>query len=329
MKNKHNSWIKLGMALTLFASILLGACTTASTPTESASAETVTLRLALLPILDALPMYVADQQGLFTKHGVQVEFIPVASAPERDQVITASQADGMINEAVSTMFYNKEDTLVQIVRYASAATSEQALFRILAAGNSDIHSVEDLKGVEIGISQGTVIEYLTDRLLQAEGFNADEIQFIAVPKIPDRMALLGSGELKAAMLPEPLSSLAELGGARVVLDDTRHPEYSFSTIAFRKAVIDAQPEAIRGFLAALEEAVNLINADPTKWNALLAEKKLVPEPLLETYQVPSYAGAGVPTQTQWADALEWAKAKGLIDQDVSYADSVVDQYLPR
>ena len=106
-------------------------------------------------------------------------------------------------------------------------------------------------GVGVGISEGTVIEYLTDRLLEAEGFSADEIQGVAVPKIPDRMALLGTGELSAAMLPEPLSSLAELQGARVILDDTRHPEYSFSVISFRKAVIDENPQAISGFLAAL------------------------------------------------------------------------------
>ena len=103
----------------------------------------------------------------------------------------------------------------------------------------------------------------------------------------------------------------------MILDDTRHPEYSFSTISFRKAVIDEQPEAIRGFLAALEEAVTMINADPAKWNALMAEKKLVPEPLLETFQVPSFPEAGVPTQAQWDDALQWALDKGLIEGEVS------------
>jgi NitT/TauT family transport system substrate-binding protein len=149
-----------------------------------------------------------------------------------------------------------------------------------------------------------------------------------VPKIPDRMALLGTGELAAAMLPEPLSSLAELQGARVILDDTRHPEYSFSTISFRKAVIDEHPQAIRGFLAALEEAVTMINSDPAKWNSLLAEKQLVPEPLLDTYQVPTFGTAGIPTEEQWNDALAWAKGKGLLNQDVSYPDSVTDIYLP-
>jgi NitT/TauT family transport system substrate-binding protein len=217
---------------------------------------------------------------------------------------------------------------VQIVRYARAATPEAALFSILASGKSGIDSLEKLKGVEIGISQGTVIDYLTDRLLQAEGFAQSDIQTIAVPKIPDRLNLLGSGELKAATLPEPAASLAVQQGARSILDDTKHPEYSYSTIAFRKAVIDQNAETIRGFLAAIEEATAMINADPAKYGGLLVEQKVVPPPLAGTFQVPAFVTAGVPTQAQWDDMLAWAKEKGLLSKDVSYAESVNASFLP-
>jgi NitT/TauT family transport system substrate-binding protein len=322
MKNKFT--IALGLAIAL--GLMLSGCSL--TQTQGEPAEPTTLRIAVLPILDTLPMYVAQQEGLFIEHGVNVEFVPVASAPERDQIVSAGQADGMINETVSTIFYNKEQVQVQIVRYARVATTDTALFRILAAANSGIMDVQGLKGVEIGISQGTVIEYLTDRLLQAEGFSNDEIKTIAVPKIPDRMALLDTGELKAAMLPEPLSSLAAQQGAVVVLDDTRHPEFSFSTISFRKSVIDEDPEAIRAFLAAIEDAIIMINADPAKWSSLLSDLELVPPPLLGSFEVPTFATKGVPTQEQWNDALAWTKEKGLITQDVAYSDSVTDKYLP-
>jgi NitT/TauT family transport system substrate-binding protein len=310
------------------AVLLSTACGPAAHLAPEAGAELVTLKIAVLPVLDALPMYVAQQSGLFEAHGVIVEFIPVPSAPERDQVVSSGQADGMINEAVSTLFYNREETRLQIVRYARTATAETALFRILSPASSGITAPDGLKGVEIGVSQGTVIEYLTERLLEQEGFNAGEIRTVAVPKIDVRMSLLASGELKAAMLPEPLASLAVLQGAIVVLDDARHPEFSFSTISFRKDVIDASPDAIEGFLAAIEEATSQINNDPTRWSGLMAEQNLVPPPVLETFQVPQFPTAGVPTESQWADALEWARTKGLIDLDVSYSSSVNPTFLP-
>jgi NitT/TauT family transport system substrate-binding protein len=273
-------------------------------------------------------MRVAEKEGLFSKRNLEVEFIPVASAPERDQVVSAGQADGMINEVISTMFYNQDQIQVQIVRYARTATRKDALFSILAAADSGIESVNDLRGAEIGISEGTVIEYLTDRLLESEGFNQDEIRTIAVPKIPDRMALLGTGEIKSAMLPEPLSSLAAHQGAKLILDDTSHPEFSFSTISFRKDTIDKHPEAISEFLAAIEEATEMINENPSQWKPLLIDLKLIPAPLIETLEIPLFVTAGVPSEVQWNDVLDWAITKGLISDELSYNESVNSEFLP-
>ncbi len=327
MNTSRIVWIATITITTLI--MLLGGCSQPSAPAiEANTPETTTIRLAVLPILDTLPMFVAQQESLYIQHNVKVEFIPVGSAPERDQLIAAEQADGMVNEIVSTLFYNKDKIQVQTVRYARSATSTAPLFHILASAQSGITSPDGLKGVEIGISQGTIIEYLTDRLLQSQGFTPEQIRTVAVPKISDRMALLASGELKAGMLPDPLTFLAEQQGAVIVLDDSILPEYSFSTITFRKAFIDANPQAIRGFLAAIEEATALINKEPEKYTNLLTEQKLVPAPILEAYKIGPYPTAGVPTEAQWDDVLKWVKEKGLLSVDVSYQESVTDAYLP-
>ena len=320
---KQNAF-RILVALTLLSSIALAGCARA-TPDVSGP---VTLKLAVIPVLETLPLYVADSEGLFQAQGLRVEFIPAASAPVRDQLIASGEADGMVNEVLTTMLNNRDQVQVQIVRYARTATAEAPLFRILASARSGITSAQELKGVEIGVSQGTIIEYLTDRLLQAEGLSPGEIKTVAVPGISDRLALLESGELSAAMLPDPLSSLAILQGAAVALDDTSHPEYSFSTITFRKAVIDQHPQAIRAFLVAMEQAVEMINADPTRWDALLSEQNLVPAPLLGTFELPRFATAGIPSQAQWDDVLAWAKGKGLLSTDLSYAETVTGAYLP-
>ena len=306
------------------------AAPTTQVQTEAAAttAPTVTLKIAVLPIIDTLPMYVAQQEGLFAKHGVNVEFIPVASAPERDQLLAAGQADGTINETLAVMLFNKDSVQMQAVRYALRPTEGHGHFFILASAKSGITTPDGLKGVEIGVSQGTVIEYVTDRLLEAQGFTADEIKTIAVPKIPDRMALLASGELKAGVLPDPLASLAVGQGAVIVADDSKHPEYGFSVISFRKEVIDTKTEAVKGFLAAIEEATQLVNADPAKYKNVLSDQKIVPPPLLDKYQAPVFPAAGVPTEAEWKDALAWAKEKGMLNVDVSYADSVNASLLP-
>ncbi|MFZ5818638.1 MAG: ABC transporter substrate-binding protein [Chloroflexota bacterium] len=299
-----------------------------SPATEAPAAESVAVKVAVLPIIDALPLYVAQGQGFFEKRGVSVELVPVASAPERVQLEASGQVDATINETLGVMQFNKEGVQMQVVRYALRPAQGYGHFFILASAQSGITAPEGLKSVEIGVSQGTVIEYVTERLLQDAGLGADQIKTIPVPKIPDRMSLLASGELAAATLPDPLGALAVQSGAVIVLDDSAHPEYGFSVYSFRKEFIDAHPQAVSGFLAAIEEAMTLINADPTQYAAILSEAKIVPAPLLEAYKVPPFPAAGVPTEAEWLDALEWAKGKGMLDVDVSYADSVTDAYLP-
>jgi NitT/TauT family transport system substrate-binding protein len=305
--------------LVLF-SLLLAAC--------GGKAEPETLKVAVLPILDALPMHVALDRGYFADQNLDVELVPVNSGPERDQLMQAGQIDAMINELVSVIFYNQHETQVVVVRFARTATADSPVFRILAAADSGIENVEDLAGVEIGVSEGTVIEYTTDRILENAGLTPDEIATIAVPSIPDRLNLLQSGQLSAANLPDPVSSLAILNGAIPIIDDSSLPEVGTSVISFSAKTLESKPDAVRRFLAALEMAVADLNQNPDQFNDLLAEKGLVPPPLLEGYQLPAYVTASVPSEAQWQDALDWTLEKGLIENEPAYGESVDASYLP-
>lgn len=309
------------------AALLLAACAgSAPAPATAtpvvATPVPVTIKVALLPIMDGLPIFVALQNGYFEANGVTVELVPVGSAAERDQVIQGGGADAMINDMISTALYNKDKVQVVSVGLARTATDKYPQYRILASAQSGITDVQGLKGVEIGISDGTVIAYTTDRLLQAEGLAPADIKTVAVPKIGDRVALLGSGELKAANLPDPAASLAINSGAVVIVDDTKHPEYGFSLYTFTASFVAAHPEAVSAFLAAVSKAAADINADKTKWDSLLADKKLLPQPLQGQYTLPDFPTTGVPTEKQFADVLSWAKDKGIVSADESYADSV-------
>ena len=102
--NKHR-FISLILATTLIFGLF--ACSAQSEPTAP-----TTIRIAALPVLDTLPMYVAEQAGLFEQQNINLEVIPAGSAPKRDELINAGQADGMINEVMSTIFYNRDETRV-------------------------------------------------------------------------------------------------------------------------------------------------------------------------------------------------------------------------
>ena len=301
--------------------VLLAACTPKANQPRK-------VRIAVLPVIDALPIYVAQQEGYFKEQGVEVEIVPVLSAPERDQLMQSGQVDGILTEVVVNMIYNKETPQIKTVRFLRTTTVTTPMFRILASKDSGINTVADLAGVPIAISEGTVIEYMTDRVLQKAGMAPEDIAKVAVPKISDRMAFLDSGQVQAAVMPDPLASLSIKNGARVIIDDTSYPEVSHSVLAFRIETLNQQGEAVRKVLAGIEQAVTAINGDKTRWNGLLAELKLVPEPLLKDYVLPDYPLASVPSEEQFADAMQWAREKGLIQKDLQYTDCVDASFLP-
>ena len=316
----------LQRSLNLLAAILVFACL-ASACNSQPPADKVTVRIAMLPILDTVPLYLAQEAGYFTAEGVNVEFIPVGSAAERDQVMAAGRADGMINDLVSVVLYNRQAITVQVVRFMRIASHDVPLYRVVASPKAGITTVAGLAGVPIGISQGSIIDYVTDQLLQSEGLALDQIKTIAVPKIPERLALLSSGELKAATLPEPFATLAIRNGAVVITDDRAHPEFGNSVISFHKTFIDQHPTAVQGFLNAVENAIQAVNASPEKGRPILTKYNLVPSDLAASYPVPGFPASGLPTQAQFDAVAKWAVTKGLVDQTVPYAGSVIDKFL--
>jgi NitT/TauT family transport system substrate-binding protein len=302
--------------------VLLAACV-------QAPSETPALKIGLLPVLEALPIYVADSQGYFKNEGITVEYVPAASAAERDQLMQAGQIDGMINDLVSTVLYNKDQQKIAVVRFARTATPDVAQYSVMAAKGSGINAPADLKGVEIGISQGTVIAYVTDRLLQLEGLQPGDIKTTNIVKIADRMQLLSQRQVKAATLPDPYYSLAMQSGATVVADDRKHNEIGNSVLSFSSATLKAKPNTVKKFLSALEKAVNEVNANPDQYTNVLTDKKLIPAPLAGKYKLPKFPAASVPTDAQFKDVQDWMIGKGLLKTAVAYSQLVDASYLPK
>ncbi|RLA98984.1 MAG: hypothetical protein DRG32_00080 [Deltaproteobacteria bacterium] len=285
------------------------------------------IKVGLLPILETLPVHVALQEGYFPED-VKVELVPVASAAERDQLVASGEIDLAINDLISVAFFNHKGVKMVVVRTARQATKSYPQFLLLSAPTSGIRNPKELKGVPIAISEATIIHYVTERLLQRAGLGPEDMTFLAIPRIPDRMSALVSGRVKAATLPDPLSLLALQQGANPVMDDSSFPEYSLSVYSVRADFLEGNPHLIKGFLEGIERAVRAINSDKERWRKLLVERKLVPPPLKGSYSIPDLPLASVPTEGQWSDVIDWMLQKGLINQAIPYGECINSGLLP-
>lgn len=283
-----------------------------------------TIKVGILPILDSLPIYVALDKGYFKDKGIEVEIIHCASAAERDQLMAAGALDIIINDLIALALFNKDRINLVATRYAMLPQKDHPQFYILSSKKSKINHPKGLKNVPIGISEATIIHYVTERLLERNGLKKEEIRFIPIQRIPDRLSALERGEIDAATLPDPLAILAMMKGAVLILDDSKEKSFSGSIYSVRKEFLEKNLQAIKAFLLSINKAIDDINKDKGKWANLVVEKKLVPPVLLNSFKIPSYPGFDVPDNRRWEDIIQWLKGRSLIKTSISYNDSIKD-----
>ena len=124
---------------------------------------------------------------------------------------------------------------------AQTATPTQAQYQILASPKSGIDSVAGLKGTDIGVSQATVIQYVTERLLGAEGLSPQDIteQTIAAhlyaPDVPDPDLLIRtSGELRVSNFLLWQIAYAEIWVTETLWPDFRRRELLQAVVDYQK-----------------------------------------------------------------------------------------------
>lgn len=216
---------------------------------------------------------------------------------------------------------------MKITSLGLGKTPGEGVFAILAAPKSEIETIEDLKNVEIAVSNSTIIEYVTDRLLGQQGFSDEEIKKIEVKKMPIRMQMLLSGSVKAATLPEPLSSIAAGKGAKVLITDANTDQsLSQTVIVIQSQVLSDRKEDIDSLFKAYGRAVEAINTAPDKFRGLVVEKGRIPPFLADKYPIAVYPPPEPFSKELYDPAAQWLADKQLVNK-IAYEDIVATDFM--
>ncbi|WP_227767673.1 MetQ/NlpA family ABC transporter substrate-binding protein [Zhaonella formicivorans] len=284
-------------------------------------AENSVLKIGLLPVEDGLPLVLAEQKGYFAEQGLQVELVPFQSAVERDSALQSGELHGVVTDVVAAALLRDSGLDIKITTLTLGASPQEGRFAILAAPGKGFEKLADLKGKTIGISQNSIIEYVTDGLLKQAGIAPEEIQKIAVPKIPVRLEMLLNGQLDAATLPDPLATFAEFKGAKIIAADTA-TNLSQVVLVMTNNALQEKGEVMRRFFTAYSRAVAELNSSPEKYRQLLVEEARIPEPIKDIYQMPHFPEPQLPEEEVVEDVLMWLTSKGLLQKEITFDDMV-------
>ncbi|HEY3375827.1 MAG TPA: MetQ/NlpA family ABC transporter substrate-binding protein [Candidatus Aquicultor sp.] len=300
-----------------------------SSSTTQAKNQVVKVRVGTLPIEDALPIFVAQQKGLFKDKDLDIELTVFKSAQERDAALQAGQIDAAVGDMVAVGALKQSGTDISVVSVLLGATPAEGRFGILVPPQAtDLKTVDQIKGVPIAISSNTIIEYTVDELLKSKGFKDTDIRKVEIKAMPVRVDALVNGQVRAASLPDPLLSFAVSKGARVIIDDTKGANLSQVVLIFRNDFIDANKAAVKSMLSAQNDAVKLINENPDAYRQLLVDKAKLPAPIAKTYKINTYPTAQLPAKADVDRLLKWMETKKIIKPGLTYDDIVNKEVKP-
>ncbi|KAF1085507.1 putative aliphatic sulfonates-binding protein precursor [Sporotomaculum syntrophicum] len=283
------------------------------------------LKIGSLTTEENLPVLVAQENGYFDAEDVQVEFVPLLSPVELQNTFQSGALDGMITDMMIALMLKSSGEELRITSIALGSAPQEGRFAIVAAPKSDIKSVQDLKGKSIGISNNSIIEYVTDGILEQAGMSPSDVNKTTVAKIPVRIEMLLNNQIDAIVVPDPHISYAVANGARVVADDTSGENLSQSVIIMTQTALNSKNDAISRFYNAYARAVEEINNNPEQYKELLVTSINVPKQIADSYKVQHYPLPQLPVEEDVNNVITWLKNKGLLKADINYQDVIWGQ----
>lgn len=286
------------------------------------------IRIGLLPIEESLPFRVAEEKGIFTKSGLKVKLIPFSSALELNSALQAKEIDGQVSDLIISSQLEDNGFDVGIISLCLGAGSKEGRFALLAPPGSKISKVEELAGVPVAISNNSIIEYVTDRLLAQGKVPPTERKYVLIRPLPIRMDMLLKGQIQAATLPDPLAASAIKEGACLLADDTGE-NISQTFLVFRQAFLDAHPREAKEFLKAYALAVQELNAHPQNYRNTMAKQGGIPENIADSYSINKFPPPQLPVREDIDKVLNWMKKKGIISSEINYESLVDSRFCPK
>ncbi|MGW0704436.1 ABC transporter substrate-binding protein [Streptomyces sp. NPDC002643] len=248
----------------------LTACGGSSDTAETTSADGLTKLTWGYSLTDSAPVLLGIQEGIFKKHGLDVDASEVSAAD-----LVGGLISNKIDLSVQTgpglalaVGQQVPITAVSGVTTFQAGTSKSTGSALLVKKGSSITRPKDLEGKKVGVgllksaSEFGVRQFVTD-----DGGDDSKVQIVELPFASAKDAL-AKGQVDAALVPDPmLSQLLASGAAEAPVGDPIEKVFGDSprlVITARKDWAAKNPKVVEEIRAAVQESLDLAAKNPDK-----------------------------------------------------------------
>ena len=308
-------YLLLAISLICVFAVMVSGC-----GNKQSDKELQAITVGVMPDIDSVPIIIAQEKGYFAEEGLKVNIQQFKSAMDRDAALQSGNLDGAISDLLAVAFAKSGGFDVKVTAYTDGD------YKLIAGKNENVTSPKDLTGKDVAVSKNTIIEYVTDQITASQSMKEDSINKVVIPQIPTRLEMLQNGKLAAATLPEPMGSIAVANGCKFITD-SEQLGINPGVMMFTAKCVDNKRAELQAFYRAYNKAVKYLNEHPQdEYMDLIIEKSGFPAIAKTALKLPKYRKAGLPQEKDVVDCIKWMNSKGLIKQEFSYNDLVVDLF---
>ena len=194
---------------------------------EMLRADSAALKVAVMPTLDCLPLFVAKHEGIFDKLGADVRFCTFTAQMDCDTALAGGSVQGAVTDLVRAERLIKKGTELRYV------TSTDAYWQLYSYRQARIRTLKQLDDKMVGMARYSATDLLADLVRDSARIDRDRLFKIQVNDVHIRLRMLTGGEIDAVLLTEPQASLARMGH-QALLFDSRDVSVRLGVIAFRE-----------------------------------------------------------------------------------------------
>jgi NitT/TauT family transport system substrate-binding protein len=283
------------------------------------AAAATPVRVVYIPIVDALPLFVAKDNGFFAKRGLDVSATAVANQGVVVSSLASKSAD--IGFTVTISMLQAREAGLQMKAVAGAAAFPIPMPRnvgVVARTGSGIKAPADLVGKRVGVIGLRAFHHImVQRWLAENGVDSSKVQFAEVP-FPLGPDLLKAGQVDAVVSVDPFYKRMIDSGIGYAVGDFMGTVPDGTLIDFYMTTAEWAKDnlpAARAFRDALAEAAEFIAKNPDSARNTLATWTKLPPAVVATTHIPSFQIDVTAKQIDyWIDLL---KHQGTIREAMS------------
>lgn len=222
--------------------------------------DTTMLKVAVMPTLDCLPLFVAREYGLFATEGVTVKLVPFQAQMDQDTAVERSRVDGAMTDLVRAEYMQRKRHVP--LQYATAT---DASWQMVTNKMARITQKRHLKDKMIAMSRFSATDLLADIVIVEAALDSNSVFKIQVNDVAIRLGMLQNKIMDALLLPEPQATVARMAGAPVLFD-ARDGDIRLGVLAFRRDAVQSvwRQHQVSSLLKAYDRACDSINAHGVK-----------------------------------------------------------------